>query len=128
MPPVRRSPRSCGAGRRAAIVWCYTGPDKAEEVLAPVARVRSPLLDGVQPMPFPALQSAFDALYPPGLQWYWRADFFDEMTTRRSTSREVRRDLPTQLSTMHLYPIDGAAAVSARPIRRSATATATGPE
>ena len=39
-----------------------------------------PLLHGVQPMPYPALQSMFDALYPPGLQWYWRADFVNELT------------------------------------------------
>ena len=28
---------------------------------------------------YPALQSAFDALYPPGDQWYWRADFVKEI-------------------------------------------------
>ena len=29
---------------------------------------------------YPALQSVFDALYPPGVQWYWRADFVNELT------------------------------------------------
>jgi len=62
-------------------------------------------------MPFPALQSAFDALYPAGLQWYWRADFFREISDRAIEVHEkYGARLPTGHSTMHLYPIDGAAA------------------
>ena len=30
-------------------------------------------------MPYPALQSAFDEVYPPGDQWYWRTDFVQEI-------------------------------------------------
>jgi len=30
-------------------------------------------------MPLPALNSAFDGLYGPGDQWYWRADFVNEI-------------------------------------------------
>ena len=48
--------------------------------LAPVREVGTPLLHGVGQMPCPDLQSLFDALYPPGLQWYWRADFVQELT------------------------------------------------
>jgi hypothetical protein len=61
-------------------------------------------------MPFPELQSAFDALYPPGLHWYWRADFVDELgdeAIERHAEHAAR--MPTMLSGMHLYPIDGAA-------------------
>ena len=62
------------------------------------------------PMPFPALQSVFDALYPPGHQWYWRADFVNELSDD-AIAEHVRfgAALPTPQSTMHLYPIDGAA-------------------
>jgi hypothetical protein len=31
-------------------------------------------------MPFPALQTLFDPLYPSGLQWYWRANFVKELS------------------------------------------------
>ena len=41
--------------------------------------VPEPLMHGVQPMPHPALQGAFDGLYPKGDQWYWRADFVKEI-------------------------------------------------
>src|SRR3984957_15232611 len=99
-------------GRKAcAIIWCYTGPhDRADEVLAPVTSFGSPLVVGLQPMPFTALQGAFDALYPAGLQWYWKADFFTEISdTAIDVHLKYGAQLPTGHSTMHLYPIDGAA-------------------
>jgi berberine-like enzyme len=59
-------------------------------------------------MPFTALQSAFDALYPAGLQWYWKADFFNEISDGGiDVHLEYGAKLPTGHSTMHLYPIDG---------------------
>jgi len=55
------------------------------------------------------LQSAFDKLYPPGLQWYWKGDFVRELREEAiSLHIEHGSELPTPLSTMHLYPIDGA--------------------
>ena len=100
-------------GRKScAIVWCYTGDhDRADEVLAPIRDFGSPLLVGLQPMPFPALQSAFDPLMPTGLQWYWKADFFTEITDEAlEIHRKYGETIPTPLSAMHLYPIGGAAA------------------
>ena len=61
-------------------------------------------------MPFNVLQSAFDALYPAGLQWYWRADFFNEISDAAiDVHVKYGAQLPTGHSTMHMYPIDGAA-------------------
>src|SRR6516165_9229197 len=61
-------------------------------------------------MPQPALQSMFDALYPPGMQWYWRADFVNELSDK-AIAQHVRygATLPSLHSTMHLYPVNGAA-------------------
>lgn len=60
-------------------------------------------------MPYPALQSAFDGIYPPGDQWYWRADFVDEIPDEAVASHlGYGAEPPTWKSTMHLYPIDGA--------------------
>jgi hypothetical protein len=57
------------------------------------------------------LTTAFDALYPAGLQWYRRADFFTEITDKAIEIHcTFGERLPTGHSTMHLYPIDGAAA------------------
>ena len=86
-------------------MWCYTGPhDRAEDILAPIREFGSPLVMGLHEMPFTALQSAFDPLYPAGLQWYWRADFFREITDAAiDVHREFGARLPTGHSTMHLY-------------------------
>jgi hypothetical protein len=60
-------------------------------------------------VPLPALQSAFDAFYPPGQQWYWRADFLDALPDEAIAAHvQHGTRLPTMQSTMHLYPIDGA--------------------
>ena len=92
-------------------MWCYTGPHaRADEILEPVRTFGSPLLDGLQPMPFTALQSAFDPLYPAGLQWYWKTDFFRQISDAAiDVHTTYGAQLPTGHSTMHLYPVDGAA-------------------
>jgi FAD/FMN-containing dehydrogenase len=69
----------------------------------------SPLVVGLQPMPYSVLQAAFDALVPKGLQWYWKADFFTEITDEAiALHKRYGEDIPTPLSTMHMYPISGA--------------------
>ena len=63
------------------IVWCYAGDmDKAKEAFKPILAM-NPLFEHVGEMPYPSLQTLFDGLFPPGLQWYWRADFFNEHGT-----------------------------------------------
>ncbi|MCK0133584.1 FAD-binding protein [Arenibacter sp. S6351L] len=92
------------------IVWCYTGhPDKFEEIFKPVLD-KKPLFQHVGEMPYPSIQTMFDGLLPPGLQWYWRADFFNKLGTEiRSAHLKYGSKIPTPLSQMHLYPISGAA-------------------
>ena len=111
IPPAPPFPEALWGRKACGIVWCYTGPhDRADEVLEPVRSFGSPLVVGLQPMPFTALQSAFDPLYPAGLQWYWRADFFNEISDAAiDVHVKYGAQLPTGHSTMHLYPIDGAA-------------------
>ncbi len=112
IPPAPPFPEELWGRKACAIVWCYTGPhDRADDILAPIREFGSPLVVGLHEMPFTALQSAFDPLYPAGLQWYWRADFFREISDAAiEVHREFGERLPTGHSTMHLYPIDGAAA------------------
>jgi FAD/FMN-containing dehydrogenase len=98
--------KACG------IVWCWTGPlEDADKALAEARALPDCLLDATHEAPFPAFQSAFDELYyPPGDQWYWRADFVEEIPDEAVERHvEFAEKLPTWKSTMHLYPIDGAA-------------------
>ena len=94
------------------MVWAYVGDeDGARTAMAPLLEaVPEPLLHGVAAMPHAALQSAFDALYPKGQQWYWRADFVNTIPDAAvDIHQQFGSALPTWQSTMHLYPIDGAA-------------------
>lgn len=92
------------------IIWCYTGDlDKAQEVFKPILDME-PLFQHVDEMPYPAIQNMFDGLMPPGLQWYWKADFFNEVTPEMSAQlMAFGSNIPTPLSQMHMYPISGAA-------------------
>ncbi|MFI5003413.1 MAG: FAD-binding oxidoreductase [Solirubrobacterales bacterium] len=110
VPPADMFPAELHLRKVCGVVWCYTGPqDAAAELFAPVQALGTPLLHGVAPMPFPALQSLFDGLYVPGLQWYWRADFVRELPDAAIEQHTAFAEkLPTLHSTMHLYPIDEA--------------------
>ncbi len=112
IPPAPPFPQSLWGRKACGIVWCYIGAhNKADAVLAPVREFGTPLLDGLRAMPFTDLQAAFDGLYPAGLQWYWRADFMRDISDAAiDVHLEFGRQLPTGHSTMHMYPIDGAAA------------------
>jgi FAD/FMN-containing dehydrogenase len=94
------------------IVWCFTGAPEAAGVLFDSIRqvAGGPVVDFVGPLPYPALQSMFDPLLPSGLQWYWRADFVDELSDE-AIDLHIQHGsaIPTLLSQMHLYPINGAA-------------------
>ncbi|MBQ4915033.1 FAD-binding oxidoreductase [Maribacter sp. MMG018] len=92
------------------IVWCYTGdPEEFTELFKPVLDL-NPVFAHVGEMPYPSLQSMFDGLLPPGLQWYWRADFFNELGSKvRAQHLKFGSTIPTPLSQMHLYPLSGAA-------------------
>ena len=69
-----------------------------------------PAFEFFAPMPFPMLQGMFDELYTPGLQWYWKADFFNQLGDE-AIALHIKHgsQMPTLHSTMHLYPVNGAA-------------------
>jgi hypothetical protein len=109
VPPVAPFPEHLHLKKVCGVVWCYTGDaDKAEEVFKPIRNFKTPALDFVGPIPFPALQSLFDGLLPPGMQWYWKADFVNELSDEAVDLHiQHAMQMPTMLSTMHLYPING---------------------
>ena len=102
-------PESLHKKQFCGIIWCYVGDlEKAEEVFKPILAM-DPIFQHVGPMPYPAIQTLFDGLLPPGMQWYWRADFFNDLGPELSARhKEYGSKIPTPLSQMHLYPITGA--------------------
>ncbi|MFV8226558.1 FAD-binding oxidoreductase [Christiangramia aquimixticola] len=103
-PEALHNKKFCG------IVWCYTGkPEKFEAMFKPVLKMQ-PVFDHVGEMPYPAIQTLFDKMMPPGLQWYWRGDFFEDISEEAASQHlNYGSEIPTPLSQMHLYPINGKA-------------------
>ncbi|MES2731981.1 MAG: FAD-binding oxidoreductase [Bacteroidota bacterium] len=112
VPPVAPFPENLQMKKMCGIVWCYTGrKEDAEKTFEPIRRFKKPALDLVGNMPVPVLQSLFDPLLPTGLQWYWKADFVHDISDE-AIDLHITHGLrmPTLLSTMHIYPVNGAAA------------------
>ena len=112
VPPGAPFPEELHTHTVCGIVWCFTGAPEAAGVLFDSIRkvAGGPVVDFVGPLPYPALQSMFDPLLPSGLQWYWRADFVDKLSDE-AIDLHIQHGsaIPTLLSQMHLYPINGAA-------------------
>ncbi len=65
----------------SAIVPCWCGDlDEGEKYLRPMREFGPPLVDAVQPIPFPQMQTLFDDAFPDGNQNYWKSTFVNELS------------------------------------------------
>ena len=97
--------------KMCVLLVSHNGPTAEGEkaVNAVRAALPKPIIDWAGPMPYTALQSMFDGLYPKGLQWYWKGDFVKTLPDAAIDAHLAHAaKLPSVLSAMHLYPIDGA--------------------
>jgi len=104
-------PKEFWGKRMCLLMSCYNGPEeRGREALAPlIDALPAPWLNWMGTMPYPAVQSMFDGLYPKGMQWYWRGDFVKTLPDAAIDAHlEQAAKTPSELSLMHLYPIDGA--------------------
>ncbi|MFF3783360.1 FAD-binding oxidoreductase [Streptomyces sp. NPDC001933] len=110
-PPGPPFPEEIHGQKMCGVVWCWTGdPELLETAIEPVEDPGRPAFHFMAPMPYTVLQAMFDELLPPGLQWYWRGNFFDRITDGAvDVHAKYAENLPTALSTTHLYPVDAAA-------------------
>ncbi len=109
-PPLPFIPEKRHGDTFCVIVACWAGPlDRGERALKPLRDVAPVVAEHVGPMPYPMLNSAFDALVPPGLQHYWKANFVTELTDAAiETHLKHGPKVPVVNSTVHIYPINGA--------------------
>jgi FAD/FMN-containing dehydrogenase len=111
VPSTDPFPREHWGKRVCAIISSYNGAEAAaQKALAPLlAALPNPLFNWMSAMPFPAMQTLFDGLLPKGLQWYWKGDFVRALSDDAiDVHIEHASRSPSDLSLMHLYPIDGA--------------------
>ena len=109
-PPLPFIPEDRHGDTFLVFVACWAGPvEEGEAALQPFREVAPVVAEGLGVMPYPALNSAFDALVPPGLQHYWKANFVKELTDEAIAAHlEHGPKVPVVNSTVHIYPINGA--------------------
>jgi FAD/FMN-containing dehydrogenase len=109
-PPLPFIPEDRHGETFLAFVACWAGPlDEGEAILKPLHDVAPVVAEHVGPMPYPALNAAFDPLVPPGLQHYWKANFVKELSDDAIEAHLAHGPkVPVVNSTVHIYPINGA--------------------
>ncbi len=111
VPSCDPFPKAIWGRRICALIACHNGSEnEGKKAMQPLRDVLpAPLMDAMTQMPFIGLQSMFDPLLPKGLQWYWKGDYVDELSDEAIAAHiEHGSKSPSELSLMHLYPIDGA--------------------
>jgi hypothetical protein len=111
-PPLPFIPEDRQGDHFGVVVTCWSGrPEQGEQAIKPFRDAAEVKAEFVGPMPYPALNMAFDALLPTGIRQYWKADFVRDLPDEAiATHVEHGSRVPTVSSGMHLYPINGAAA------------------
>ena len=113
VPPGPPFPEELHLRKVCGVVWCYVGAEEDAAARDGAAARRAPgaaAARGRRRCRTPRCRARSTALYPAGHQWYWRADFVNEIPDEAIEAHaRFGAELPTWQSTMHLYPIDGAA-------------------
>jgi FAD/FMN-containing dehydrogenase len=109
-PPLPFIPADRVGETFLGFVACWAGPiDEGERMLKPFHDVAEVVAEHVGPMPYAALNSAFDGLVPSGLQHYWKANFVRELSDDVIAAHlEYGPRVPVVNSTVHIYPVNGA--------------------
>jgi len=104
IPPERHGDTFC-----AAIVH-WSGPlDQGEAAMKPFQDLAPVVAQMLGPMPYPALNAAFDPIFPKGIRSYWKGCFVTDLTDAAIEQHLIYGPKAPEVSaTMHLYPINGA--------------------
>ena len=94
----------------AVVIVCWIGPpEEGEAVIQPLEQCAPVLGRGIRVMPYPAINTLFDALLPRGLRHYWKSQFVREVPDAAIDLHvEHAARVPSLESGTFFYPIDGA--------------------
>jgi len=111
VPPAAPFPEELWLKKMCAVIWCCASDETvATRYFNDVRSYKKPVVDWAGPIPFPVLQSLFDATLPRGLQQYWKGEYMNALPDEViALHLQHAAEAPTWRSTMHLYPINGAA-------------------
>jgi FAD/FMN-containing dehydrogenase len=109
-PPLPFIPENRHGDTFCAAIVHWAGPlDQGESAMKPFRDLAPVVAEMVGPMPYPALNSAFDPIFPKGIRSYWKGNFVTELTDAAIEQHLTYGPrVPEVSATMHLYPINGA--------------------
>ncbi len=109
-PPLPFVPEDRVGDPFLVVVSCWNGDhEEGAHVIDHFREIATPAAEHLGPMPYPALNSSFDALVPRGLQHYWKAVFVEDLTDEAIAAHlKYGPRVPVVNSTVHMYPINGA--------------------
>jgi FAD/FMN-containing dehydrogenase len=109
-PPLPFVPADRVGDTFCAAIVHWAGPlEEGEKAMAPFRAIAPVAAEMAGPMPYPALNSAFDALFPKGIRSYWKGSFVSELSDAAIEQHVIHgAQVPEVSATMHLYPINGA--------------------
>jgi FAD/FMN-containing dehydrogenase len=110
-PPLPFIPEDRHGDTFCAAIVHWAGPlEEGEEAMAPFRNLAPRVAEMVGPMPYPALNAAFDGLFPKGMRSYWKGAYVNELTDAAIEQHLIHGPkVPGVSATMHRYPINGAA-------------------
>src|SRR5579872_3050784 len=103
-PPLPFIPENRHGDTLALAVVHWAGPpEQAQKALKPFWDVAPIVANGTGPLPYPALNAAFDGLYPKGIRAYWKGAFVQELPAEAIAAHvEHGSQVPEVSATMHL--------------------------
>jgi FAD/FMN-containing dehydrogenase len=109
-PPVPFIPEDRHGDPACVAVVHWAGSlDHGEKAMQPFRDLAPRIGEMVTPMPYPALNGAFDPIYPKGLRDYWKGCFAKEMPAGAIEQyAKFGSEIPEISAAVHLYPINGA--------------------
>jgi FAD/FMN-containing dehydrogenase len=109
-PPLEFIPANRHGDTFCAAIVHWSGPlDEGETAMKPFRDLAPVVAEMVGPMPYPALNGAFDPIFPKGIRSYWKGNFVTELTDAAIDAHlNYGPKVPEVSATMHLYPINGA--------------------
>jgi FAD/FMN-containing dehydrogenase len=109
-PPAPFLPEAVHGTPIVAVAGMWSGSlDDGDAATRPFRELASPIVDLFGPMPYMAMQSLLDALYPRGIHNYFRSAFvpaLDDDVLKALT--DSYRTLPNPLSELHVHHLGGA--------------------
>jgi FAD/FMN-containing dehydrogenase len=109
-PPAPFLPEEIHGKPVVVLIGVYSGPvAEGERVLAPMRELGDPVADLMGPIPYVAMQSLLDALYPEGVSNYFKAGYMEELSDASiATMVNKHNSVPSPMSEIHVHHFGGA--------------------